>query len=63
MSMSKYVKVGWKDSPDKTTPLSAANLSQMEEGISNNRDAIIQLEESFISDTDFSTLWSRVTSS
>ena len=62
MSMSKYVKVGWKDTPDKTTPLSSSNLARMEEGISDNRNEIINLEDSFISDSELTTLWSQVTS-
>ena len=31
-----YEKVGWKDYPDKTTPINAENLNKMEEGIANN---------------------------
>lgn len=31
-----YEKVGWKDYPDKTTPMSSENLRKMDEGIAAN---------------------------
>lgn len=32
--MSSYVKVGWKDYPDTSTPVNAENLNHMDEQIS-----------------------------
>lgn len=39
-----YTRVNWKDAPgDKTTPLNAANLNKMDEGISQNSSDITAL--------------------
>lgn len=35
-----YEKIGWKDYPDKTTPMNAKNFSHMDEGIFENSVAI-----------------------
>lgn len=40
-----YEKKNWKNSPDKTTPLSAENLDHMDSGIKMNADAVIALRE------------------
>lgn len=40
-----YEKKNWKNSPDKTTPLSAENLDHMDSGIKMNADAVIELRE------------------
>lgn len=40
-----YEKKNWKNSPDKTTPLSAENLDHMDSGIKRNADAVIELLE------------------
>lgn len=40
-----YTPVGWKDYPEKTTPMSARNLGIMETGIINNDAAITELQE------------------
>ena len=41
-----YTPIGWKDYPDKTTPVNAENLNHMDEGILNNNEAITELRES-----------------
>ena len=46
-----YIKKIWKNAPDTTTPISAANLNHMEDGIANNADAINTLNTS-LSDTN-----------
>lgn len=61
-NVSTYTPTTWEDSPSKKTPITAANLNKMETGISNNRKEIIQLEDSFISDSELTTLWSQATS-
>ena len=38
-----YIKKGWKNAPDKSTPLSADNLDYMDSGIKNNADAIKEI--------------------
>jgi hypothetical protein len=38
-----YSCVNWKQLPDKSTPLSAANLNAMDAGIKNNNDMISNL--------------------
>lgn len=38
-----YKKIGWKDYPNKTTPVNAKNLDHMEEGILENSNAIDEL--------------------
>ena len=35
-----YSRVNWQQSPNKSTPLSAANLNVMDAGIKNNNDMI-----------------------
>ena len=43
-----YTRVNWKDAPgDKTTPLNAANLNQMDEGIAANASDISSLTTNF----------------
>lgn len=37
-----YKKVGWQDLPSQQTPLSAKNLGQMDDGIKENRDLLIE---------------------
>lgn len=38
-----YVKQLWKNKPDTSTPLSAARLTHMEDGIKGNNDAIAKI--------------------
>lgn len=40
-----YSRVNWKQLPDKSTPLSAANLNAMDAGIKNNNDMISNLRD------------------
>lgn len=40
-----YSRVNWKQLPDKSTPLSAANLNVMDAGIKNNNDMISNLRD------------------
>lgn len=40
-----YSRVNWKQLPDKSTPLSAANLNIMDAGIKNNNDMISNLRD------------------
>ncbi len=42
--MNEYAPVGWVDYPRTDTPITAANLSQMEDGISNVTDEVIKIE-------------------
>lgn len=39
-----YTKVGWKDFPDKSTPVNATNLSKMDNGIENADLEITELK-------------------
>ena len=40
-----YSRVNWQQSPNKSTPLSAANLNVMDAGIKNNNDMISNLRD------------------
>lgn len=40
-----YKKVGWQDFPSQQTPLNAENLGQMDDGIKENRDLLIEAME------------------
>lgn len=40
-----YEKIGWKDYPDKTTPMSAKNFAHMEDGIFENSVAIGEISK------------------
>ena len=40
-----YSRVNWKQLPDKSTPLSAANLNVMDAGIKNNNDMISNIRD------------------
>lgn len=40
-----YKKVGWQDFPSQQTPLNAENLGQMDNGIKENRDLLIEAME------------------
>lgn len=42
----EYTPVNWKESPNTTTPINAANLNHMEAGISGNAEDIKELERS-----------------
>lgn len=44
-----YVKQLWKNKPDTSTPLSAARLGHMEDGIKGNSDAIEKLAAAVVS--------------
>lgn len=44
-----YVKQLWKNKPDTSTPLSAARLTHMEDGIKGNSDAIEKLAAAVVS--------------
>lgn len=44
-----YVKQLWKNKPDTSTPLSAARLTHMEDGIEGNSDAIEKLAAAVVS--------------
>lgn len=44
-----YVKQIWKNKPDTSTPLSAARLTHMEDGIKGNSDAIEKLAAAVVS--------------
>ena len=54
-----YEKVGWKDYPDKTTPINAQNLNHMDDQIAANaekndtQDQAIQKNENDISALNF----------
>lgn len=61
-NVSTYTPTTWEDSPSKKTPITAASLNKMETGISDNRKELIRLEDSFVSDSDLTSLWSQVTS-
>ena len=39
-----YEKKNWKNSPDKTTPLSAENLDYMDSGVKRNADALQEIK-------------------
>lgn len=43
-----YVKQAWKNKPDTSTPLSAARLTHVEEGVKANSDAIAKIAASVI---------------
>lgn len=45
-----YSRVNWKQLPDKSTPLSAANLNAMDAGIKNNNDMISNLHDNYQDD-------------
>lgn len=67
MASSPYIPVGWKDSPDKSTPVSASNLNKMDNAIKDSRDAIIacetsidELQNSFITDEDYAAMWNEI---
>lgn len=40
-----YSRVNWQQSPNKSTPLSAANLNVMDAGIKNNNDMISNIRD------------------
>lgn len=44
MATSKYTARAWKNAPDKTTPINATALNNMETGISNAVNGVIALE-------------------
>lgn len=44
----EYVKQTWLDKPNKTTPLSAARLTHMEDGIKENSDALAEIKQTFL---------------
>lgn len=54
-----YKQIGWKDYPDKTTPMNAQNLKHMEDGIVANDAAIGDVSK--ISGIDDGTLAGAVT--
>ena len=67
MASNADIPVGWKDSPDKSTPVSASNLNKMDNAIKDNRDAIINcetsiddLKNSFMTDTDYTAMWAEI---
>ena len=67
MASNAYIPVGWKDSPDKSTPISASNLNKMDNAIKINRSAIINcetsiddLKNSFMTDTDYTAMWTEI---
>lgn len=41
----EYVKQIWKNKPDRTTPITAATLTHMEDGIKGNSDAINEIAQ------------------
>ena len=43
-----YVKQAWKNKPDTSTPLSAARLTHVEEGVKANSDAIAKIAAAVI---------------
>lgn len=43
-----YVKQAWKNKPDTSTPLSAARLTHVEEGVKANSDAITKIAAAVI---------------
>lgn len=44
-----YVKQAWKNKPDTSTPLSAARLTHLEDGIKGNSDAIEKIAAAVVS--------------
>ena len=44
-----YAKQAWKNKPDTSTPLSAARLTHLEEGIKSNSDAIEKIAAAVVS--------------
>lgn len=67
MASNAYIPVGWKDSPDKSTPISASNLNKMDNAIKINRSAIINcetsiddLKNSFMTDADYTAMWAEI---
>ena len=44
-----YVKQAWKNKPDTNTPLSAARLTHLEDGIKGNSDAIEKIAAAVVS--------------
>lgn len=44
-----YVKQAWKNKPDTSTPLSAARLTHLEDGIKGNSDAIEKITAAVVS--------------
>lgn len=47
-NFTEYVKQTWLDKPNKTTPLSAARLTHMEDGIKGNSDALAEIKQTFL---------------
>lgn len=57
----QYTRVGWQNAPDTSTPLSAANLNNMENGIVAATNAINSLQRDAESmDNDLDSLAGRV---
>ena len=52
MSEKNYERVNWQA---RKTPLSAVNLNKMDEGISTNRKAILELQSAVFSDGNTET--------
>ena len=46
----EYVKQIWKNKPDRTTPITAATLTHMEDGIKGNSDAINEIAQAVVDD-------------
>lgn len=44
----EYVKQIWKNKPDRTTPITAATLTHMEDGIKGNSDAINEIAQAVV---------------
>lgn len=51
MAYTKFYPDGWKDNEEGATPITAASLNHMEEGIANN-DAAIQAQQKGIENLD-----------
>ena len=51
-----YVKQAWKNKPDTSTPLSAARLTHVEEGVKANSDAIAKIAAAVINPVSYTHL-------
>ena len=45
MVLKEYIKTDWENTPSTNTPLSQRNLNKMEQGIYDNREALIELDD------------------